>query len=189
MAIYSERELPFPRGQTFSDAGVVTMTDTFYQHLEGKIFNVKDTEHGTGVPIYLMVVKNDSGSAITVENRLMKFSLTSATDFGRRISGFNDVAGGLSVPLDDAYSITSIPDDDLFYVIIRGYCAIKTEASSAALEAGWAVTSDASGYIDGAAAAVGNAVVGTVTEDTTDEATEVKVFVDIDLALPYGSVV
>jgi len=142
--------LPFPRGGTASDWGQVTLDDTTYDHLEGKIFEVPDTVHGTGQLVKLRAVKNDSGSAITVARAFMGFSKTSAHDFGRRCNG-TAAAGAPCKPMDDAYTVgQSIPDDDIFFVVEEGPCYVKTEASAVALTGtGNVVASDASGLVNG----------------------------------------
>jgi len=114
----SNSVLPFPRSETYSDRGVVTMNDTAYSHLEGMIVTVPDTIHNTLRETKLRVVKNDSGAAITVGRKMMAFSTTSVGDIGGRVSGIADTAGQVAKPLDDAYigKLTSIPDNDLFYV-------------------------------------------------------------------------
>jgi len=146
----TEKTLPFPRGSTASDAGLVSLDDSTFSELEGKIFEVPDTVHGTGQPILLRAVKNDSGAAITVARKFMRFALA-ALDFGRRVAGFVNAAGAVCKPLDDAYTVGfSIPDDDIFYVVEAGKCNVLTEASAVALDAGSVVASDASGFVNGA---------------------------------------
>lgn len=161
--------LPFPRGSTMNSAppsgGLITLGDTGLQEFEGKVYEVPDTVHKTGKPVLLMIVKNDLGSDITVARKLMSFSTATALDFGRRIGAFPNVtAGGVCVPLDDAYTVGgTIADDDLFYALIYGPCAIATGASIASLAAHGSVASDNAGLIaDQANAAAAEFVVGTL---------------------------
>jgi len=159
--------LPFPRGKTFSqnaDSTKFTLSDQNFKSLEGKTFEVTDTVHGTGEKIKLRVVKNDSGAAITVAaDRLVMFSVTSDTDFGNRVSGYNTVAGGVCKPIDDDYAVGfSIPDDDLFYIIEEGLCDI--EAENTGISAGNAVASNNTAQVNNAVAAAGEYVVGTAQE-------------------------
>ena len=116
----AEKSLPFPRGRTFYDANTdVTLSDTLYSHLEGQIFEVEDTEHGTGEKVLLRVVKNDTGAAITVARKFCEFSVTSSADWGLRVGTFPaDTAGAVCKPIDDAYTAGDTIDQyDLFYVV------------------------------------------------------------------------
>ena len=158
------RCLPFPRGYTMAD-GIITPGDTGRDHLEGKLYEVPDTEHGSGVNVILMAVKNDTGAAITVARKFGEFSAATALDHGRRIGQFPcNTAGAVVLPLDDAYTVgASIADDDIFYVVVYGYCDVLTGASVASLAAAGAVASDNAGLIaDQATAAAGEFVVGTL---------------------------
>lgn len=163
--------LPFPRGKTYSQSSGMTLSDTTASNLEGKIYEVKDTVHGTGRTVLLRVVKNDTGRDITVARKCGEFATTSATDFGCRIGTFpGDTEGAVAKPLDDAYTIgATIPDDDLFYVVEAGLCYIQGEASSVDLTAPCAVAIDSSGLINGAKAAAGEYVVGTLQLSSSDE--------------------
>ncbi len=157
----SEKTLPFPRGKTYADR-VVTMGDLTAQNLEGTIHEVEDTVHGTGEKVFLRIVKNDSGSAITAARKLFYFAV-GAKDLGRRIAGLTFAAGQLCKPLDDAYPVGfSIPDNDLFYVIEKGLCTILLEPVAVALAQGDAVTCDTQGFLDGAVAGAGEYVVGQI---------------------------
>jgi hypothetical protein len=173
-----EKTLPFPRGGTYLD-GVVTGSDTLASHLEGKLYEVDDTVHGTGHKVILRCVKNDTGSAITIARSFAKFSTTSQYDFGRRVGTFpNDTAGGVCKPMDDAYTVgNTIADDDLFYVVEEGPCWVTSEATTYNITAGDALASDASGLVNGAAAAAGEYVVGTADLQGTAESTAVVVHV------------
>lgn len=185
MGAYAQKTLPFKRGETFNVDSVVTMGDTGFDHLEGQIFEVEDTEHDTGVKVLLMVVKNDTGSVITPANQLLRFNSATAKDFGRRIVGATNAAGMVCVPIDDAYaSSPTIADDDLFYVVLRGWCNIMSGATSINLSAHDPVTCDNAGALGAAATAAGEFVIGTIDQATTDEDTAVRVLVDIDLHAP-----
>lgn len=148
----SRKELPFPRGSTFSDKGGngIALDDNTYSHLEGQIFETEDTVHGTGTKVKLRVVKNDTSAEITVARAFGKFS-AGALDFGRRIGKFPaNTAGAIVKPLDDAYVVgTKIPDDDLFYVVEAGPCAVKAEATIGTAAAGKACCTDNAGLVDG----------------------------------------
>lgn len=173
----SEKTLPFPRGRTYGD-GVVTLDDTSASHLEGQIFEVEDTVHGTGEKVFLRCVKNDSGAAITTARRLYKFSTTDLLDFGRRISGLVHANGMICKPMDDAYPEgTSIPKFDLFYVVEKGNCYVTLESVAVALAAGDAVACDQSGFLDGAVAGAGEYVVGIIDVDAGVVSADVVVHV------------
>lgn len=184
MGSYAQKTLPFPRGETFNEGDLVTMGDTYFDHLEGQVFEVEDTEHDTGVKTLLMIVKNDSDAAITPANQLLRFS-TGSKDFGRRITGETNSAGMVCVPIDDAYgSSPAIADNDLFYVVVDGWCDIMTGATAIDLSAHDAVTCDNSGALGAAAAAAGEFVIGTIDQASTDEDTAVRVLVGLDLHTP-----
>ncbi len=166
------KQLPFPRGDTRSYRGLVTLSDTTFKDIEGRLFEVEDTVHGTGLPVILRCVKNDEGGDITISTAkkiLREFATTSDTDWGRRmIEGTN--AHAVAKPIDDYYAETSglatIPEDDLYYVVEDGPCYAYSDAdANPAIVAGQAVSMDA----DGACliSVAGAAVVGTATESET----------------------
>ena len=180
-----ELTLPFPRGTTFSDAGVVSMDDSKYAHLEGKVYEVPDTQHGTGKNVRLRVVKNDTGGAITAARNLCEFDGVDAQDYGRRVTSFGAALSGQGVvckPLDDAYTVgMSIPDNDLFYVVEEGYCTVVTETGVVSLPVGTAVAANAAGGLDGARAAAGFYVIGTMTEPVYTASTNAVIDVNAGL--------
>ena len=93
-----------------------------------------------------------------------QFDNTTAKSSASAIDTFPNVtAGGACAPIDDAYAVgASIPDDDLFYVVIYGYCSVLTSASVTNLTAGEAIASDNAGLIanTNGGAAAGEFVVG-----------------------------
>lgn len=182
----SRKELPFPRGSTFSDKGGngIALDDNTYSHLEGQIFETEDTVHGTGTKVKLRVVKNDTGSDITVAKKFGEFS-TGALDFGRRIGQFPaNTAGAIVKPLDDAYVVgTKIPDDDLFYVVDAGPCEVLAEATITTAAAGLACCTDNAGLVDGAECPEGSYAVGTLDATPTLN-TAVVVWVNEGLVAP-----
>ena len=155
--------LPFPRGQVYSD-NVITMTATLGQEHEGRIYEVPDTVHNTGQKVKLRVVRNVTGAAITVARNGCEFAKT-ALGFGRKIAAFGAALSGQGVvakPLDDAYVVgTTIPANDLFYVVESGPCYVLTEGVVVNLPVGTAVAWDAAGRVNGARAAAGQYVFGT----------------------------
>jgi hypothetical protein len=146
--------------------------------LEGTIYEVPDTIHGLGGVVKLRCVRNDTGSAITVANDLCEMAAASAGDFGRKVDTFPcNTAGAICKPLDDAYTITSIPANDLFYVVEAGPCAVRVESSSVSLSGGNSLASDGSGRINGAVAAAGEYVVGVADAACSTASAELVVHV------------
>lgn len=171
--------LPFERGRTFSDAGMVTMDDGTYSHLEGQRFKCEDTVHGTGQKITLLVVKNDTGAAITAARKFYKFSVTDAKDFGRRVAGVASTAGMVCKPLDDAYTVGfSIPAGDLFYVTDEGWGTVQSAAGTVNVAAGEQVATTALGLIGGAAAAAGEYAAGWTDQALTTASTDYRIWIN-----------
>jgi hypothetical protein len=104
--------------------GYVTPNDTTFMHLEGRVYEVPDTNHGTGSMVQLRVVKNDSGAAFTATHmrKCVSFSSTTKNDWGCRVDGLAKTDGELCKPIDDEYynQNATIPDNDLFYVVESG---------------------------------------------------------------------
>jgi hypothetical protein len=172
--------LPFPRGTFYCD-DQLTPDSSIYKHLLGQEFTVPNTQHSDGTWVKLRVVCNASGGDITVARKLYKFG-TGSQDLGRAIGGVNDSAGGLAVPLDDAYTVGKTwSEHDLAYVVIEGWCNSTTEASSVNLAAHAAIASDASGLVNGAAAAAGETVLGTIDQASTTTSAAVRCWFDISL--------
>jgi hypothetical protein len=163
--------------------GLLTMGDLTLQQFEGKIYEVPDTVHKTGIKPKLIVLKNDTSAAITVARKFGEFSAATALDYGRRIGTFPcDTEGAVVCPLDDAYTVgATIADNDLFYGIVYGWCSIATQAVSN-FAAHMAVCSSALGVIRNLAAPVaGYFVVGTLGYAASYSANSTaKVFVDCE---------
>ena len=164
MLSISKLALPFPRRNT-AGGGRLTLNDTTFAELEGKVFEVPDTVHNTGVNTLLMAVKNDTGGAMTVARTFGSFSAAGSTyDLGRRIGAFPCVTqGGICLPLDDAYTVgNTIPQYDIFYVVLRGWCTLAT-LGVANFAAHMNIASSALGVIrDQAQNLAGEFVVGTL---------------------------
>lgn len=172
-----ERLLPFPRGETLEEGNTNLLGALSNDQLLGKVFRATDTIHGTGQDVWVMAVKNDSGAAITAAHRCVEFD-TTALDFMRKVSGFCDTAGWVSLPIDDAYDGYSLKDHCIFYVVVKGPCYVTTEATSVSLGAHAQVTVDGSGYVEGAAPGAGNFVLGRIDAACTATSTDVVVHVD-----------
>lgn len=180
------KHLPFARGSTMSDWNVLSKTlgASTWLSLAGEKFFVPDTQHATGQQVGLILLKNGS-SALTTENRFLEFSVATAKYFGSVVTGYNTTANGIVVALDDAYPAgKSIPAYDLFWGVFLGPVNVKTEATSVNLSAGDPVASDASGYVDGAAATAGSFVAGTIDADSTSTATAVLIHMAGNLSMP-----
>lgn len=184
----ASKALPFPRGRTLSDdLDNLTLSDTWYQHLEGKEFEVEDTVNGTGEKVILRVVKNDTGSAITVAKKFMRFN-TNAEDFGRRIAGVANAEGMFCVPMDDAYTVgDTIPDDDLFYVVVKGPVSVTTAAGSVSLSAHDPVATTAAGFIGGVKAQYGEFVAGIADVACTTASASLLIHVDLGVGGIVGT--
>ncbi len=170
--------LPFPRGETQSDAGNVTPTTTHLSELEGRRFKVKDTEHGTGLDVTLLCVRNVSGGDITVANDFCQF-LTTTEGWGQKVNRFGTgcTAGDQGCALDDAYKITTIPENDLFYVVDCGPVKVRNDSGGSNGRAAHdALAIDTNGRIKQAVAAAGEAVVGTQDEANTVASAECLMF-------------
>lgn len=150
MGAPADVSLPFDRGKTWSD-GLITMTAALgaAQKCLGRFYQAPDTVHKTGVPVTLLVVQNETGGDITAANKFASFRATAAKDFGRVIGAFpNTTAGGLVVALDDAYTAgITIPEHDLFYVVVAGWVNVLTGAAVNNLAANVPVCSDNAGLI------------------------------------------
>ncbi|MFZ5832397.1 MAG: hypothetical protein ACOY3P_20110 [Planctomycetota bacterium] len=185
-----DANLPFPRGQTWSYFGKagVTVPDTDANQLMGQLFTVDDTIHDSGKDVTLRLVRNDSGAAITVARRCCGFAGVDAEEYGGAVDGYVGAAGEVGKPIDDAYPVgTVIPANDYFYVVDAGPCKVKTSASTVNLAVHSAVTVDASGYVGGSKPTVDQAVLGVIDAASTDEATEVLIYVEPGLRPGYGT--
>jgi len=164
--------LDFPRGSTFGNMGDKTMTAAIAAatNLAGRVREVPDTIYGSGKPVKLLYVQNETGAAITVARKLCEFRRVSALDFGRVVGAFGNNLSGqgvVALPLDDAYVVgATIPEHDIFAVVLEGYCTVLTESivGSVSLPQATAVAANAEGTINGARAAAGQFVIGTMAE-------------------------
>jgi len=163
-----EEVLPFARG-TVMDSASDTLSDTVpCTHLEGRIYDVTDSVHGTGQTVKLRVVKNNQSTSITVARKCMGFA-TGALDLGRRVSG-TPSAGAPAKPIDDAYTVGStITGYALFYVVEAGPCTVSAETTGTTLAQWDAVTVDANGLLDSTKASTSACILGLV--DTAQTAT------------------
>lgn len=179
--------LPFERGGTFGGASGMTLANVNIEKLVGATFVVPDTEHGTGAEVVLRLVKNDSGSAISAGNQLLRFG-TDAGDFGRYVDGTTNQGGMVCLPIDDAYSDSySIADNDYFYVVQRGPCKCLTASSSFSCIAGEPLMCNTAGALNTETANAYAFILGTADIDYSTAAGTVLVWVDANLWNPSGS--
>jgi len=165
----------------------MTLANVNLDHLLGATFVVPDTEHDTGAEVVLRLVKNDSGSAITFDNQIVRFGYDSK-DFGRKVDGTTNVAGMIGLPIDDAFTDSySIPANDYFYVVQKGPCTVRTNASSVGLIAHEPVTPDAAGALHGTRAGAYDFILGTVDQDYSTASGSTLVWCDANLWNPHGS--
>lgn len=172
--------LPWPRGE-YGCQGDTSLIN-LYDHLLGQEFTIEDnTVAKDGTAVTLRVVKNGNASDITAAHKFYKFD-NEAGEFGRVIDVLNNVAGGVAVPLDYAYTVGSTwTAGDYAYVVVKGWNYITSEAGTMNLAAHDAIASDNAGCVNGAAAAAGETVLGTIDQASTAESTDVLCWVDINL--------
>lgn len=170
----ADKCLPFARGDTLAQ-GVLSMDTSVANNLVGKLYWTEDTQHSTGTMVCLRVVRAEV--ALTVARKFVAWG-TDADDFGRTVASFAPTAGSATKPIDDVYTAGStISQYDLFYVIESGPVLVVTEGSSVNLAAQAPVATDASGCVNGAAAAAGETVIGHIDEASTDTSTNVQIWV------------
>ncbi|GAG44557.1 unnamed protein product, partial [marine sediment metagenome] len=100
-ASYAEKCLPFPRGQAMNADALLTMSTTVKDDLEGRVYTVPDTIHGTGRDVKLMPVRNATGGAITVARKFAEITAEVALGWGKKITTFPcNTAGAVALPLD-----------------------------------------------------------------------------------------
>lgn len=179
--------LPFPPDETFAGHSGMTLADVSIDHLVGRTYVVPDTQHATGYDVILRLVKNTTGSDITVANQIFRFG-TDSKDFGRYVDGTTNLAGMIGLPIYDGYTAGStILANDYFYVVQQGPCDIDGDASSMNLVAHEPVTPNASGALKGLAAGTGEFLLGTVDVDSGTAGATALVYVDATLVNAYGS--
>lgn len=162
---YSDN-LPFERGTTFweGDSDSISATDPSALALVGKRFTVPDTENNLGIPVTLQVVRNVTGSAITVAKGT---GYDYDTDYPDMDADSTAADGGYGHVIDDAYPASySIPDDDLFYVVVEGPVAMLADSNG--VTKGEHVAFTGSGKVEsGSNAASGDYLIGVARETFT----------------------
>lgn len=155
-------DLPFPRGKTAS-GGLITPTVNYRKEVCGKFYWSPDTVHSTDVPVVLLTVRNRTGGDITVARKFAELDITHAYGVANAVDTFPcDTAGGVCAALDDAYVVGgTIPENDLFYVVVYGFVSVLTDSAVNSLAAGGGVVSTNAGLIaNKATGAAGEFIVG-----------------------------
>jgi hypothetical protein len=165
-----DRGLPFPRGSTYSDHALVTMTSTYAQHLLGKVFSTTDSN---GRELKLRCVRADA-NLTNIGGNCVEYT---SGYTGTNVAGISDTAGAVCSAVDDAYDSTfDVSQYDIFYVVASGYCDLLPESD---VDAGDPVTCYTNGNIKQATA--GQHIVGIAQESYSDETTTVSVLITNDL--------
>jgi hypothetical protein len=132
---------PFERGKTWMNAFPPTFdpldqvgSTGFYTpalNLEGKVFMFPDTIYGTGVPVIVRLVRNNSGQAQANASNAITGATAVTMQPGRlvvfdpafprmRVCQYSQVAGQEAYPVDELLPTTGVSPGDLFYIVISG---------------------------------------------------------------------
>ncbi len=127
-------DLPFPRGQTY----YTTPDATSHDDICGKIYCIEDinfaqagqvTTLRTGRYVYLMAVRNVTGSAM-LPKLLARFKVDGAgNQFLYEVNGYADTVGQIGYPIDEYLPAAGVADDDIFYIVIGGPATVTTAAA------------------------------------------------------------
>ena len=113
-------DLPFERGKTFFGGLTANTTDGAW--LEGKEYQIEDTNNGTNAYVRLRATRNKSGFALAPK-RLVAYGGNNLLGQGAGYANVNpQVVAGV---VDDQYTGT-VADQDLFYMVVEGPCLVKT---------------------------------------------------------------
>ena len=120
-------DLPFERGNTYYEGDTAAIASADGINLEGTKYLVMDTV--SGQEIWLMIVKNDTGSTLTAPGG--KGLAPKAAFIGRKVNGTVASAGGYG-HIADPLQVNDVVNGDLFYVVDSGYVTgAKLGASNA----------------------------------------------------------
>jgi len=160
---------PFDLGETLK--GTDDDSNLINSHWQGAIFEFPDVDRTpalrggksrrSGSNLKAICVRNTSGGALTVASLCMQFNIATgdytvttqalADSEGRKIfgtckavTGAVNLWGGIG---DPELGSTTVADDDLFWIIIRGVCQAKIKASET-ITLGEVLISSASGYLE-----------------------------------------
>jgi hypothetical protein len=148
----SDLGLPFERGNTYSDGGLVTMTSSTAEHLLGKVFQTTDSN---GELLKLRCVRADA--ALTdVGGKTVSYT---SGKIGKNVDALCNSTGEVSSVIDDEYATKDITQYDIFYVVEEGDVVAKAETD---LDADDAIMAHASDTV--AQATAGSYVIGVANE-------------------------
>lgn len=118
-------ELPFPRGSTAFgniNTNVYTPTSTDLAQWEGREWIINNDQFPNNGLICLRCVRNVSGIALQ-SKRLVTFKTLL---WPKQVDGYARVNPVFARPVDDALGSITVPNNDLFYVVMWGACLINT---------------------------------------------------------------
>ena len=115
-------DLPFDRGDTF-DKGNTSVSTQDGTNLEGKEYLIEDTNNGTGAYVRLRATRNRSGFALAPK----RLVATGGNNLLGQVAGYASTTQGQYVAgvVDDQYT-SSVPDKDLFWMVVEGPVLVKT---------------------------------------------------------------
>lgn len=167
--------LPFPTNKTFFAQSGTDATSTVAESYVGLRYTLSDRgtkntdgtwrRPATNQPVEVMIVRNTSGGTLRLGkalrgstcSRLVNFE--TGSDFKAMVHVNRKAGNGeRCLPIHDALN-TGIPNLDLFYVVTKGPCEIRSTGSTAINAR---VGSDASGL--GVPASTGDVIIGTHIE-------------------------
>ena len=168
--------LPFARATTLFE-NVSSPSDEGAKRMLGKLYEVEDRLHGTGLPVILRAVQNDAAAAYTVpvtgSTQFMGFATTDIKKYGRKFSGVVAAQGAVGKALDDYYSAgrgpDTIPDHDVCFVVEEG--PVSVLSTTTAYTMGQAVTIGSTGKAE--QAATGNYIAGTAASSYPNTVTSI----------------
>jgi hypothetical protein len=139
---------PFERGKTWMNAFPPTFdpldqvgSTGFYTpalNYEGKVYMFSDTIYGTGVPVIVRCVRNNSGQQQTA---YVQGAGTAGTGFNmapgrlvvfdpafvrQRVCQYSILAGAEAYPVDELLPTVGVSPGDLFYIVISGPALVYT---------------------------------------------------------------
>ena len=159
---------PFDLGETLK--GTDDDSNLINSHWQGAIFEFPDVDRTpalrggksrrSGSNLKAICVRNTSGGALTVASLCCQFNVATgdytvttqalANTEGRKIFGTCKAVTGavnLWAGIGDPELTTTVADDDLFWIVIRGVCLAKMKASET-VTLGDVLISSASGYLE-----------------------------------------
>lgn len=156
--MHNNIDLPFERGSTYFEGDAARITTTNTAPLLGRTFKVCDNEDGFGSGLVLektlIILRNGSSGSLT-QGYGVRFDTTVANTFHRIAKSAVKVQGDYGLAIDDAYAAAyEIKANDLFYAVLQGpnKSLPAADTASARILGGAAVTWDATGRLEPAAA-------------------------------------